>query len=84
MRVDADDGRQRERLAARRLFPAAMPDGTYLVTVARGNGEPDVGVFYVDCANDRAVEGHDGPTGVTGSRGEMGPQGPPGPAGPAG
>ena len=41
------------------LFPAAMPDGTYLVTVAKGNGQPDRGVFYVhaptrrDCAGQR-------------------------------
>ena len=61
------------------MFPAAMPDGTYLVTVARGNGKPDVGVFYATAQTIATVEGHDGATGVTGSRGEMGPQGPPGP-----
>ena len=66
------------------MFPAAIPDGTYLVTVARGNGKPDVGVFYATAQTIVTVEGHDGPTGVTGSRGEMGPQGPPGPAGPVG
>src|SRR4051812_44474134 len=29
------------------MFPSAMPDGTYLLTVSRGNGKPDSGAFYV-------------------------------------
>jgi len=66
------------------MFPAAIPDGTYLVTVSRGNGKPDVGVFYATAQTIATVQGPNGPAGAQGSRGDMGPQGPEGPVGPAG
>jgi hypothetical protein len=54
-------------------FPSEVPDGTYLFTVARGNGDSERGTFYVTKLS-----------GGSGGSGEAGPQGPPGPAGPQG
>lgn len=71
------------------LFPAAMPDGTYLVTVAKGNGQPDRGVFYVHAptlatAQGSGDAGPQGPKGEAGPAGPAGPEGATGPAGPKG
>jgi hypothetical protein len=70
-------------------FPAAMADGTYLVTVSKGNGQPDRGVFYVNAqsiptAQDTGTVGPQGPQGETGPAGPAGPVGATGPAGPKG
>ena len=62
-------------------FPAAVPDGTYLFTVARGNGQGQRGVFYVTTQTPKEVTG---PAGPAGPQGEVGPAGPPGPQGETG
>jgi hypothetical protein len=62
-------------------FPAAVPDGTYLVTVARGNGQGQRGVFFVTTQTPKEVTG---PAGPAGPQGEVGPAGPPGPQGETG
>ena len=68
------------------LFPAAMADGTYLVTVAKGNGQPDRGVFYVHAPTLATAQGSGdaGPQGPQGEAGPTGPAGPTGATGPAG
>jgi hypothetical protein len=65
------------------LFPAAMADGTYLVTVAKGTGQPDRGVFYVNAQSIPTAQGS-GAVGPQGPPGETGPAGPVGPTGPKG
>src|SRR6266545_2721935 len=50
------------------FLPAAVPDGTYLLTVQRGTAEKDRDVFNLSIG--------------TPGQGPMGPQGPAGPAGP--
>lgn len=56
--------------------PDATPDGSYLLTVIRGQGSKDRDVF------DMAVQGQAGGTaGAKGDKGDAGPQGEPGPAG---
>lgn len=62
-------------------FPAAVPDGTYLFTVARGNGQGQRGVFYVTTQAAKEVTG---PAGPAGPQGEVGPAGPPGAQGETG
>jgi hypothetical protein len=66
------------------FFPAAVPDGTYRVTVIRGPSAIDRDVFYVTVQAATVVEGPQGPAGAPGPQGEPGLQGEPGPAGPAG
>lgn len=65
-------------------FPAAVPDGTYLFTVARGNGQGQRGVFYVTTQAAKEVTGPAGPQGEVGPAGPPGPQGETGPVGPQG
>lgn len=57
--------------------PATLPSGTYMLTVSRGPGAAQIGVFEVTI-------GAVGPAGPKGDKGDRGPQGDPGPAGPAG
>ena len=77
-------------------FPASMPEGSFLITVARGNAQLDRGVFFLAAQTAAAppvtagVTGPTGPVGPAGPAGETGPAGatgatgPAGPAGPAG
>jgi Collagen triple helix repeat (20 copies) len=61
-------------------FPEAVEDGTYLFTVARGNGDSERGEFYVT----KLASGGGGETGTAGPAGPEGPAGPQGPVGPQG
>src|SRR5262249_41394084 len=62
-----------------------FPEGTYLVTVSRGNGDGDSGAFAVAIYHeDGSSSGSQGPAGPAGPNGPAGPQGLTGPAGPAG
>src|SRR5690348_5077748 len=54
------------------FLPQAIPDGTHLLTVVRGNGEKDAAAFIMSLG-----------TSGQGPAGPAGPQGPAGPAGPA-
>ena len=67
------------------FLPNAVPDGSHLLTVIRGNGEKDRGgfIFNVGTAGEGSV-GPAGPQGPAGPAGPMGPQGDPGATGPAG
>jgi hypothetical protein len=56
-------------------FPASALDGTFLFTVARGNGATERASFFVTANRPEVLQGAQGPAG---------PQGPPGPAGPKG
>ena len=64
--------------------PAAVPDGTYLLLVVKGNGNKsgDRDVFNVTITT--PVPGPSGPAGPAGVTGAPGPRGNDGPAGPAG
>jgi hypothetical protein len=68
------------------FLPAAIPDGSHLLTVSRGNGDKDRGgfVFHVGGASGQGSVGPAGPQGPAGPAGPAGPQGPAGPAGPQG
>src|SRR3954464_10429546 len=59
-------------------LPDALPDGSYLLTVIRREGQKDRDVF------DMAVQGQTTVTGGTGAPGPKGDIGPTGPAGPKG
>ena len=63
------------------LFPSAIADGTYLVTVLRGSGQPERGLFYVTAQSVATVQGSDSSRYIPGPLGEPGPVGPAGPAG---
>ena len=60
-------------------FPAAVPDGTYLLTVERGRSQADRDVFNLALSTPGT-----GPQGPPGPQGERGPQGIPGEPGPKG
>ena len=68
--------------------PAAMPDGSYLLTVIRGEGQKDRDVFAAALqgvtAPSAGAKGDVGPQGPVGPQGETGPVGPRGEIGPAG
>ena len=73
-----------------------FPEGTYLITVSRGNSENENGAFAVAIYHEEYGQGSSGPAGpagpagavgpagVPGATGPVGPAGPQGPAGPAG
>jgi hypothetical protein len=66
-------------------LPAALPDGSYLLTVVTGKGQSDRDVFHFSLAKAAAsVPGPQGPQGPAGQDGAQGPQGETGPAGPQG
>ena len=65
------------------LFPASVPDGTYLFTVITGPAEKDRAVFYVTTMAPVVVQQTSTP-GATGPQGPAGPEGPAGPVGPKG
>lgn len=68
-------------------FPASVLDGTYLFTVARGNGTSERATFFVTTNRPQILEGQPGPTGAQGpqgERGEVGPQGSKGDTGASG
>lgn len=62
-------------------LPAAVPDGTYLLTVIRGPSTNDRDVFHMAVQTPTVIRG---PEGLAGSVGAPGPQGEPGIAGPSG
>jgi hypothetical protein len=76
------------------FLPAAVADGSYLLTVQRGSAEKDRDVFNATIATpglgpqgpkgDTGAAGPQGPKGDTGATGPQGPQGEVGPAGPQG
>ncbi len=76
------------------FLPAAVPDGTYLLTVQRGTAAKDRDVFNVSVGTpgqgpqgpqgEVGPQGPAGPKGDTGATGATGPQGEVGPAGPKG
>ncbi len=63
------------------ILPAAVPDGTYLLTVVRGPSENDRDVFHMAIQTPTVITGPGGPPGPAGAPGEAGPAGPAGPAG---
>src|SRR5687768_6501638 len=75
-------------------LPAAVPDGSYLLTVVTGKGQSDRDVFHFSLAKaatslpgpqgPQGPAGKDGAPGAQGPQGETGATGPQGPAGPAG
>lgn len=78
-------------------LPQAVPDGSYLLLVAKGNRAVDRDVFAVTVttpqpgpagpagpAGATGPAGETGPAGATGATGPAGPQGPAGPTGPTG
>src|SRR4051812_44118793 len=77
-------------------LPDALPDGSYLLTVIRGEGQKDRDVFDMAVQGQTTVTGGAGtpgpkgdvgaagPAGPKGDAGSAGPKGDPGPAGPAG
>ena len=65
-------------------FPASVLDGTYLFTVARGNGTSERATFFVTTNRPQIVEGKEGPTGPQGVAGPPGPEGPKGDKGDTG
>jgi hypothetical protein len=62
-------------------LPAAMPDGTYLLTVVRGPAQIDRDVFHMSVQTPTVVGG---PQGSVGPKGDPGPKGDAGAAGPKG
>jgi hypothetical protein len=70
------------------FLPSAIPDGSHLLTVTRGNGEKDRGgfIFYVGSygKGTPGPAGPQGPAGPTGPKGDAGATGATGPAGPKG
>lgn len=73
-------------------MPAALPDGSYLLTVVKGNAQADRDVFNFSLApapipgpaGPQGPQGPQGETGATGATGATGPQGPQGPQGETG
>lgn len=68
-------------------LPAAVPDGTYLLTVARGPSQQERDVFHFAVQTPKVITGPQGPAGIPGEQGPQGPAGPqgePGAAGPQG
>src|SRR4051812_33637400 len=61
------------------FLPGAVPDGTHLLSVIRGNGEKDRGTFNMSVGTPGQ-----GPAGPVGPQGVAGPAGPAGPMGPKG
>src|SRR5437899_90384 len=62
-----------------------FPEGTFLITVSRGNGEGESGAFAVAIYHeDAGGQGPAGPAGPAGAQGPAGPGGTEGPSGPAG
>lgn len=61
-----------------------FPEGTYLVTVSRGQGAVDNGAFAVAIYHEEAPQTIQGPAGPAGPQGPAGPMGPMGPKGPNG
>ena len=73
------------------FLPAAVPDGTHLLTIARGNGDKDRGAFIMSVgspgqgsAGPQGPAGAAGPAGPAGPKGDTGATGAAGPAGPKG
>jgi hypothetical protein len=79
------------------FLPAALPDGTHLLTLVRGPSENDRASFHAHIgtpgqgpagpagpAGPQGDVGPKGDTGAPGSKGDTGATGPQGPAGPAG
>jgi hypothetical protein len=63
-------------------LPDALLDGSYLLTVLRGDGQKDRDVFYMTVQG--GSTGGGGAEGTPGPRGDVGPAGPTGDTGPAG
>jgi collagen triple helix repeat protein len=61
-----------------------FPDGTYLITVSRGQSAVDSGAFAVAIYHEESHQGVQGPAGPAGPAGAVGPAGPAGAVGPAG
>ena len=59
-------------------FPASVLDGTFLFTVARGNGTSERASFFVTTNRPQILQGQEGPAGPQGAAGPAGPQGPKG------
>ena len=57
-------------------FPASVLDGTFLFTVARGNGTSERASFFVTANRPQILQGQEGPAGPQGAAGPAGPQGP--------
>ena len=69
------------------LLPAALPDGTYLLSVVRGWSTHERDVFHMAVQTPTIItgpEGPAGPVGAPGPQGEPGVAGPPGPTGATG
>src|SRR5918993_1592024 len=56
-------------------FPASVLDGTYLFTVARGNGTSERATFFVSTNRPQILEGTQGPAGPAGPQGPKGDKG---------
>ncbi len=66
-------------------LPAAVPDGSYLLTVVKGHGANDRDAFHVALVTiPEPIPGPAGPEGPTGPQGPQGPEGETGPAGATG
>ena len=59
-------------------FPASVLDGTYLFTVARGNGTSERATFFVTTESPADSRGPAGPDRAQGAGGTAGPEGPKG------
>lgn len=70
------------------MLPGGIPDGTYLLTVSKGNGAVQRDSFHLSITTPgvgpEGPIGPEGPAGATGPTGQMGPAGPVGPAGVSG
>jgi hypothetical protein len=56
-------------------FPASVLDGTFLFTVARGNGATERASFFVTTNRPEILQGTAGPSGPQGAAGPAGPKG---------
>ena len=56
-------------------FPASVLDGTFLFTVARGNGATERASFFVTTNRPEILQGSAGPAGPQGAAGPAGPKG---------
>jgi hypothetical protein len=56
-------------------FPASVLDGTFLFTVARGNGATERASFFVTTSRPEILEGTAGPAGPKGEKGDKGDEG---------
>ena len=65
-------------------FPASVLDGTFLFTVARGNGTSERASFFVTTNRPQILQGQEGPAGPQGAAGPTGSQGPKGDKGDTG